>query len=353
MTTKNSLPLHTSDERSDNLTKTKPTLFFSILGIVAIATWALIDSNSSLNSYKLNDIAEVHHIRRALSVVSPVDLDSTANKGNSTVQKFIILSQQRSGARFMASLLDKHSSIRCGNEELFNRLKKRGLRELMESGLFDEYMNQINITMEFLRPSEKDNNASNYTNIGFELMYDQGVKRFSSHLLHELNEENVKIIHLIRKNKLLQYISHESFEKDRKRRAEMKYRAHPTNEAEVEALDSSALDGNVRDIFDFIMDKNSENRYLEELLDAEFGRKGYHTVYYEDLNKNVQGEMALIFNFLELNHEVVESEYVKIHKGKPTREYFREDDREKIEDAIRDSSYEFMLDSDDHENLGW
>jgi len=63
--------------------------------------------------------------------------------------------------------------------------------------------------------------------------------------------------------------------------------------------------------------------------------------------------MASIFDFLDLNHETVESEYVKIHKGKPTREYFVEEDREKIEDAIRDSSYEFMLDSDDHENLGW
>jgi len=223
----------------------------------------------------------------------------------------------------------------------------------MESQSFDEYMKQISISMDLLRGSEKNDVIGNFTHVGFELMYDQGVKRFSSHLLHELNEENVKIIHLIRKNKLHQYVSHESFEKDRQLRAEMKHKAHPTNEAEVSALDSSALDGNIRDIFDYIMDKNSENRYLEELLDAEFGRKGYYTVYYEDLNRDVQGEMASIFDFLDLNHETVESEYVKIHKGKPTREYFVEEDREKIEDAIRDSSYEFMLDSDDHENLGW
>lgn len=333
---------------------TKPALF-TILGIVAIATWALINAKSSMNAYISYDVAEIHHIRRALSVISSSsnDIDSTSEKDNSAMQKFIILSQQRSGARFLASLLDKHSSIKCGNEELFNRLKKRGLKDLMESGSFDEYMKQISISMDFLRDSEKNDNDGNFTHVGFELMYDQGVKRFSSHLLHELNEENIKIIHLIRKNKLHQYVSHESFEKDRQLRAEMKHKAHPTNEAEVSALDASALDGNIRDIFDYIMDKNSENRYLEELLDAEFGRKGFYTVYYEDLNRDIQGEMAHIFDFLDLNHETVESEYVKIHKGKPTREYFVEEDREKIEDAIRDSSYEFMLDSDDHENLGW
>eukprot|EP00569_Conticribra_weissflogii_P017667 CAMPEP_0171450758 /NCGR_PEP_ID=MMETSP0881-20121228/40793_1 /TAXON_ID=67004 /ORGANISM="Thalassiosira weissflogii, Strain CCMP1336" /LENGTH=307 /DNA_ID=CAMNT_0011975221 /DNA_START=38 /DNA_END=958 /DNA_ORIENTATION=+ len=306
---------------------TKPALF-TILGIAAIATWALVNAKSSMNAYISNDVAEVHQIRRALSVISSSsnDIDSTSEKDNSAMRKFIILSQQRSGARFLASLLNKHSSIKCGNEELFNRLKKRGLRELMESQSFDEYMKQISISMDLLRGSEKNDVIGNFTHVGFELMYDQGVKRFSSHLLHELNEENVKIIHLIRKNKLHQYVSHESFEKDRQLRAEMKHKAHPTNEAEVSALDSSALDGNIRDIFDYIMDKNSENRYLEELLDAEFGRKGYYTVYYEDLNRDVQGEMASIFDFLDLNHETVESEYVKIHKGKPTREYFVEED---------------------------
>ena len=51
--------------------------------------------------------------------------------------------------------------------------------------------------------------------VGYKIMYNQGPTHYGKDLMARLDERGIKVVHLIRSNKLLQYISFESNEKDK------------------------------------------------------------------------------------------------------------------------------------------
>mmetsp|Transcript_25510 Transcript_25510/g.53435 ORF Transcript_25510/g.53435 Transcript_25510/m.53435 type:complete len:355 (+) Transcript_25510:44-1108(+) len=315
----------------------------AVIGVIAISAWAYLESTSSINTYIRSD-DEAGLSRRSLSEAvgenTSLTSDADASPKEPTqdedaaevepLQKFIIVSQQRSGTRLLTSLLDKHSSIRCGHDDLFLRLHHGPLHKLIEEGTVDEYMDQVHLSMEILPRLLGDNVDGELTDVGFAIMYHQGVTAFHANLFHALKEEGVKIIHLVRKNKLMQYVTMDSH-----------YNSNGT------------VSGDVDKVLDFLLVTNGETIYVDDLIFAEYGEDGFHTVYYEDLANNEEKEMNRIFDYLNVAHEVVESEFVETHGGKKAREYFAEDDREKVEEAIKESEYEFMLEPDLPGYPGW
>ncbi|KAL7467877.1 hypothetical protein ACHAXS_010246 [Conticribra weissflogii] len=334
--------------------KPKSSSLFTILGVIALATWALLESNSSIVLYETNNEsrdANLHHdpALRALSeAIGNVTLASDI-----PLQKFLVISQQRSGTRFIASLVDKHSHIRCGHEELFLRVHKIPLERLIEKGNLDDYMEQVLLSLTLLSRLKGENVDDNLSHVGFEVMYDQGVRAFRGDLMDRLKKENFKIIHLIRKNKLLQYISKDSNDKDRDNPVEESHEAHPTDESTVSSLQKIKVDGNVTKMLTYFDMQADENLDVDDLLLAEFGENGYHKVFYEDLNNDNQGEMDRIFDYLGVERQSVKSEFAKIHEGKRGRDYFQEADRNNVEKAIRNSSYAFTLEPDLPGYPGW
>lgn len=273
--------------------------------------------------------------------------------------QFIVISQQRSGSRFLTSLLDGHKNIRCGNEELLQWTKDHGGdpdnaangKDLTGSTVKD-YAAEMEATMQRLpkEPTDGSPEGSPTTHVGFKIMYDQGILHFGEDLLQHLDDNNIKIIHLVRKNKLLQYVSKDSNNKDKGVEG---HNAHPTTEEEAAQLRDVTVDGKVKKIIKFLREKAGETKAATDLLDAHFGPEGYLTIYYEDLDEDNQREMDRIFGYLDVESVKVQSEYTKIHEGKRTREYFAEEDRAEVEAAIRDSRFADMLEPNLPGYLGW
>jgi LPS sulfotransferase NodH len=273
--------------------------------------------------------------------------------------QFIIISQQRSGSRFLTSLLDGHKNIRCGNEELLQWTKDHGGdpenaangKDLTGSTVQD-YAAEMEAIMHRLPkdPTDGSPEGSLTTHVGFKIMYDQGILHFGEELLQHLEDNNIKIIHLVRKNKLLQYVSKDSNNKDK---GVDGHNAHPTTEEEAAQLRDVTVDGKVKKIIKFLREKAGETKAATDLLDAHFGSEGYLTIYYEDLDDDNQREMDRIFDYIDVESIKVQSEYTKIHEGKRTREYFAEEDRAEVEAAIRNSRFADMLEPNLPGYLGW
>jgi LPS sulfotransferase NodH len=266
----------------------------------------------------------------------------------------VVISQQRSGSRFLTSLLDCHKTIRCGNEELLQWTKDiGGAYKEFEGKKVADYYHQVDLIMDELptQPTPLSPLGSPVTHVGFKIMYDQGILHYGEDLMQRLDEDNVKVIHLVRKNKLLQYVSKDSNNQDKGVEG---HNPHPTTEAEAAQLRAVTVDGKVKKIIKFLREKAGETKAATDLLDAHYGTDGgYLTLYYEDLDQDNQGEMTRIFNFLGVEDEKVKSEYTKIHEGQRTREYFAEEDRDDVEAAIRESRFEYMLQPDPPSYLGW
>lgn len=279
--------------------------------------------------------------------------------GGEPMTQFIVISQQRSGSRFLTSLLDGHKNIRCGNEELLQWTKDHGGdpdnaangKDLTGSTVKD-YATEMEAIMQRLpkEPTDGSPEGSPMTHVGFKIMYDQGILHFGEDLLQHLDDNNIKIIHLVRKNKLLQYVSKDSNNKDKGVEG---HNAHPTTEEEAAQLRDVTVDGKVKKIIKFLREKAGETKAATDLLDAHFGPEGYLTIYYEDLDEDNQREMDRIFDYLDVASVKVQSEYTKIHEGKRTREYFAEEDRAEVEAAIRDSRFADMLEPNPPGYLGW
>jgi len=295
------------------------------------------------------------HLLRSSSIggKSLVKKTNSGGGGAKPGNRFVVVSQQRSGSRFLTSMLDSHKTIRCGNEELLQWTKDIGGGEKdLEGKKVDDYYHQVDMVMDQL-PSQATPHSpvgSPLTHVGFKIMYDQGILHYGEDLLQRLDENNVKIIHLVRKNKLLQYVSKDSNNKDKGVEG---HNPHPTTEAEAAQLRTVTVDGKVKKIIKFLREKAGETKAATDLLDAHYGPGGYLSLYYEDLDQDNQGEMSRIFNFLGVEDEKVQSEYTKIHEGQRTREYFAEEDRDEVEAAIRESRFEYMLQPDPPSYLGW
>mmetsp|Transcript_16892 Transcript_16892/g.35224 ORF Transcript_16892/g.35224 Transcript_16892/m.35224 type:complete len:348 (-) Transcript_16892:126-1169(-) len=324
-----------------------------LLGIVGFAAWAISESNSSIWTFSAGPHdSGVSNAQRSLLAKAVGDVTLTSDEAPS--QKFIVVSQQQGyGTSFIASLLDKHPNIRFGNEELFHKLHKRPLAEAYENESLDEYMAQIELSMELLEHLTGDNVDDPMTHVGFEVMYDQGIMTFDGDLFRELNKRDVKVIHYVRKNKLLQYVSKELYHKDNTEDSAADDQSTEQSGEDAPETQTHTVNGNRENILNFIVERAGENSYIDDLLFAECGEDNYHTVYYEDLRNDSQGEMNRMFDFLGVNHEEIEGDLPKELDDKHIKEYFNEDDRDYVEKAIKEAGYKSMLDADVPHFLGW
>ncbi len=122
------------------------------------------------------------------------------------MSRFIVISKQRSGTGFLETLLNTHPNIFCTGELLlldrgdsFPKIWLEALRKedkyilyKYASKLFRDYFGKF-----FASHSEK--------HVGFDIKYDQ--MNTIANLTELLNEFDVKIVHLIRRNYLKTYLS--------------------------------------------------------------------------------------------------------------------------------------------------
>lgn len=99
--------------------------------------------------------------------------------------KFIIISAPRSGSSYLRYLLNSHPNVKCKGELLnkkITRLKPYLTREIW--------------------------NSKGFKALGFKILYDQAETKYPS-MWNYIHQQNLKVIHLIRRNKLDMLLSEE------------------------------------------------------------------------------------------------------------------------------------------------
>lgn len=131
------------------------------------------------------------------------------------MNKFLILSSQRSGSTFFRKYIDSHSEIDCRGE-IFIRKQSDAFVAGEKYHLYcSEYLHRRILSKigahRLLAPVFIDefysNGVSSFKAKGFKLMYNQYKKHKIS--MNLLNKKNIKIIHFVRSNVLKRLISQE------------------------------------------------------------------------------------------------------------------------------------------------
>ena len=272
---------------------------------------------------------------------------STNTEQLSKPEKFLIFAEQRTGSRFLTDLLDDHPRVRCGNEEL----NHPGSAVKVKDTALDEYMDVLQDTWDRLWGTAKGQTAAGTAKaVGFKAMYNQGPMYYGDRLLSLLDENDVRVIHLVRRNKLMQYISTEANHIDKKQHAakaeaEGAPNAHPHTEEEAEKLRQITVSGKPNRVLHFMRQKTEEDAKVSELIESSVRRDHFAIVHYEDLSDHTQTVTARLFDLLGVDDErEVKTDMTKIHKDIPTRNYFKEEQREELRDALEQSEFAWVLD---------
>ena len=295
--------------------------------------------------------------------------DNGNNLPQQDYQRFLIFAEQRSGSRFLTDLLDDHDQIICGNEELNHKDTSMNLKHVT----IEEYMTLLDETYDDVFHSKTSLSSANTIGgnlvVGYKVMYNQGVTHFGKDLMARLDKAGIKVIHLIRRNKLLQYISFASNEKDKhlmadkKKAAELaaaaaaaaaaegggvplKHQAHPKTKEDAQMIrDELTISGKHPDkIISFMEAREADDRTVSSLVSTYLDTANYAFVDYEDLSRETEVQMERLFDLLGVEQRKVQSQMEKIHEGKLTRDYFKKGQQDAVKEALEKSEFRWMLD---------
>mmetsp|Transcript_28204 Transcript_28204/g.81579 ORF Transcript_28204/g.81579 Transcript_28204/m.81579 type:complete len:387 (+) Transcript_28204:209-1369(+) len=276
----------------------------------------------------------------------PKGINRIPNSDSSGPKKFLVFAEQRTGSRFLTDLLDDHPSVRCGNEEL----NHPGSAVNVKHTPLDEYMDVLDDTWNRLSETDGNHNHKQYyrpdatgpaSAVGFKAMYNQGPMYYGAELLSLLGASDVRVIHLVRRNKLQQYISTEANHLDKKQEG---HNAHPHTEEEAEKLRQITVSGKPNKVLHFMRQKTEEDARVSDLVESNVARDHFEIVGYEELSDNTQRVTARLFDLLGVDAKrEVETDMAKIHKDMPTRNYFEEEEREGLREALEQSEFAWVL----------
>lgn len=186
---------------------------------------------------------------------------------------------------------------------------------------------------------QKQQNPGTKKLVGFKIMYEQGFLKHGKSLVEEWTCRGYKIIHLIRRNKLLQYFSalemKEGFQKH------LGEAAHPVKPAQIKSLLRVKVDVTAKQT-----QKALDKRFAVTAKASSYLSFGdVTTVYYEDLLEDTTNEINRLFRFLGVDPQPVQSTFLKIHSEPRIRDYFLEDDnlREKYRSDMSRSIYSYLM----------
>ncbi len=216
-------------------------------------------------------------------------------------KNFVILATQRTGSNYLESLLDSHTEIFCAGEILIqpHHLIKRLEENNFSHDLLDKfrYLGKYKQQVKFLKLFYRSE-MNGHVIKGCRLFYHhlnfwkrRQVKLF-------INQNELKIIHLRRKNLLDSFISGKF--------AVQNKLYTTTGQA---SLPREKLNINARDLKNYF--RHTEN-YIQK-YDYYFRKQQVQTFYYEDLTENREHTMNQIMEFLEVETIKLESELKKIN----------------------------------------
>lgn len=199
--------------------------------------------------------------------------------GIKNYKKFVIITDARRGSNLLNSLLNNHLNIKA-HGEMFKRLDGRDWKEIWKV-VFSRHSKQTKY-------------------VGFKIFYrhpfDDKEQLVWKHIL---DNKEIKIIHLKRRNLLRAYLSREIafktgiwYEKEKQKKIELKNKR-------IELKLKKCL----REF--------KSTRVQEAKIQKDFFAHSFIEIDYEELAENTQGTMSKIFQFLDVPDKQVKSKLIK------------------------------------------
>lgn len=217
---------------------------------------------------------------------------------------FVIISPQRSGSAYLCTMLDSCSQIRCfwecflpkGREDFqFATYLQSAGSSIKTFFKLPPHLRKVRLERYFkdvvYRPK------SGILISGFKFMYDQ--TSVFPDALQWLQNNNVKVIHLIRRNSLKQFLS---WEIRSRRRVSHSY--VPLKPVQVHV--------DCKNLMDRLSEMEKQKRRFKALLPSAFD---CIEVYYEDLTENLSDQLGRLSTFLEVQVKEVSSPLVKLNSN--------------------------------------
>ena len=246
-------------------------------------------------------------------------------------RRTIVIASQRSGSFFLRDLLNGHQNIACESELLLSD-------DQVPTNL-EEYMATVERAYDWV----KDRAKVNPDVLCFKIMYNQGILQLGGNLMDRFNDAGIKVIHLLRKNKLHQYIS-SAKNSANGINSPGEHKAHPKSQTEAQHLrDELALKVEPDKVLQYMRRVALEDAAVSKLADH-LSPENYAKVYYEELCEDTFEEMKALFNYLGLEAQEVKAKAVKIHQGKPARTYFSKAYQAPLRKAVEGSEFAWTLD---------
>lgn len=231
-------------------------------------------------------------------------------KGQNDYEKFIILSDYRSGSNLLMNLLKSHPNALCYSELFYGKkifwasaiygkseLDKKAveLRKINPFGFLDKYCYR--------------NYETSLKAVGFKLMYFDIFKNKNINLTELLKYyPDIKIIHLKRKNHLERYVSDMMVKSTGE--------AVAVNEKDWKKISSSVNKIHISPKIceDDLIWRKEMDKKLEDIFHETTNQR--IIIYYEDLNIDRHFECNRILSFLKIDKLKLETTQIKQNKKK-------------------------------------
>ena len=231
--------------------------------------------------------------------------------GDRNYDKYIIITYARTGSNLLMSYMDSNQEVEAKGE-LFRSLDGKSCRQVWD---------------EFYAKKNKMIKAA-----GFKLFYNHPFNTDDREVWDFIADDpKIKIIHLVRKNKLRTFVSGEIAKKTDKWTLKSKD-SFSLQDKQI-TIDFENFVGRVKKIYDF-----------EEKTRKDYANRPYLEVSYEDLVDDKEKTMKSVFDFLGVSSTPVKSGYKKQNKETLAELVTNYDDfREKLAGSKYASLLDFEL----------
>lgn len=225
--------------------------------------------------------------KRGKSVIQDIALKFNFIQGHQNYTKFIILCRSRTGSNLLLNQLQFHENIRMFYEIFSQDQSPKEFWDYINYDIQNVINFKQNDPIKFIETFLFREMPLNVKAVGFKLFYYHAQKAKTQEIWQYLQDyQELKIIHLVRKNLLQTYVSQQI--------------ALTTNSwylksgQQVKSNPAIALD------YEQTIKAFEETKKLEAENDTFFQNHQIIKVFYEDLVKNNRSEIAKIQNFLNV-----------------------------------------------------
>lgn len=225
--------------------------------------------------------------KRGKSVIQDIALKFNLIQGHQNYTKFIILCRSRTGSNLLLNQLQFHENIRMFYEIFSQDQSPKEFWDYINYDIQNIKNIKQNDPIKFIETFLFREMPLNVKAVGFKLFYYHAQKAKTQEIWQYLQDyQELKIIHLVRKNLLQTYVSQQI--------------ALTTNSwylksgQQVKSNPAIALD------YEQTIKAFEETKKLEAENDTFFQNHQIIKVFYEDLVKNNRSEIAKIQNFLNV-----------------------------------------------------